>query len=72
MIDFQHVNILPESFFSFYLHLSSDPFVQAVAAKIGFPVSSQLGLLASAAGIVIQSGISPLGEHQRPYTSIRR
>ena len=70
MVDFQHVNILPKSFFSFYLHGDTDPFVQAVAAKIGFPVSSQLGLLASAGGIVIQSGISTFGEHQRPYVSI--
>jgi len=72
MIDFQHVNILPKSFFSFYLHRNTDPFVQAVAAKIGFPVSSQLGLLASAAGIVIQSGISAFGEHQCPCVLIRR
>ena len=55
MIDFQHVNILPKSLFSFYLYRSTDPLVRAVAAKIGFPVSSQLGLLASAAGIVIIS-----------------
>jgi len=63
MVDFQHVNILPKSFFSFYLHRGSYPFVQAVAAKVDFPVSSQLGLLAAAAGIVIQSGESSFGKH---------
>jgi len=61
IVDFQHVNILPKSFFSFYLHGDSYPFVKAVAAKIDFPVFSQLGLLAAAAGIVTQSGKSSFG-----------
>jgi hypothetical protein len=63
MVDFQHVNILSQSFFSMYLHCSS-PFVQAVAAKIGFPVSSQLDLLFSAAINVLQSGNTSLGACQ--------
>jgi len=64
MVDCQHVNVLPQSFFSFYLHRSGGPFVRAVAAKIDFPVSSQLDLLETAAIIVLQSGNGPLGEHQ--------
>ena len=51
MVDFQHVNtvsFLPESFASFYIH-NTDSFVRAVGEKINFPVSSQLGLLQSAA-----------------------
>ncbi len=63
MVDFQHVNILPESFFSYYLHLSSNALVKAVAAKLNFPTSSKLDLLQLAAGIVVQSGNSSLGEH---------
>ena len=59
MINFQHTIILPKSFFSFYPRRSSDPFVQAVAAKIGFPVSLQLGLLASGAGIIISASVWP-------------
>jgi hypothetical protein len=64
MVNFQYVNVLPESFFGLYLHGSGGPFLQAVAAKIGFPVSSQLDLLSSAAVIVVQSGNSSLGEYQ--------
>jgi hypothetical protein len=64
MVDCQYVNVLPQSFFSFYLHGSSAPLVQAVAAKIDFPVSSQLDLLGAAAFIVLQSGNSCFGEYQ--------
>ncbi|KAG5638515.1 hypothetical protein H0H81_012152 [Sphagnurus paluster] len=72
MVDYQHVNILPQSFASFYLHRSSDPFVKAVAAKIDFPVSSKLDLLMQAAYIVLQSGNSSFGEPQRLYVSAVR
>jgi len=61
LTDCQHINILPQSFFSLYLHSSTDRFIKAVAARVGFPVSSQLGLLESAAGIVVQSGKSSFG-----------
>jgi hypothetical protein len=63
MVDCQYVNILPQSFFSMHLDCSS-PFVQAVAAKIGFPESSQLDLLFSAAFNVLQSGNTSLGAYQ--------
>ncbi|KAG5641160.1 hypothetical protein DXG03_005876 [Asterophora parasitica] len=61
LTDCQHINVLPESFCSFYLHTSTDPIVQAVSAALNFPTSSQLGLLKSANGIVIQSGTSSFG-----------
>ncbi|KAJ7214248.1 hypothetical protein B0H12DRAFT_367766 [Mycena haematopus] len=61
LVDCQHINILPESFFSFYLHNSADPVVRAVAVALDFPVSPQLGLLEAAAGIVMQIGNSAFG-----------
>jgi len=57
IINFQHAIILPKSFFSFYPHHSSDPFMWAVATKIGFSVSLQLGLLVLATGIVISASV---------------
>ncbi|KAJ6456955.1 hypothetical protein C8R45DRAFT_569196 [Mycena sanguinolenta] len=46
-IDCQDINVLPASFFSFYLHRWSrtDPLVRAVAAALDFPVSEKLRLL---------------------------
>lgn len=52
MVDFRHVNVLPQSFFSYYLDLSSDAFVQVVAAKLNFAPSSQLDLLQLAAHLM--------------------
>ena len=64
MIDLKSVNILPESFFSFYLHYirSRDKLVQAVAERLRFPVSEHVELLGLACTIVVQSGVIPLGE----------
>ncbi|KAF8214039.1 hypothetical protein K438DRAFT_1750129 [Mycena galopus ATCC 62051] len=56
LTDCQHINVLPRSFFSFYLDGSTKPLIQAVATTVDFPASSQLSLLNSAAGIILQSG----------------
>ena len=72
MTDYQHVNVLPQSFASFYFHYTTHPFVKAVAERINLPVSSQLALLASAAGIVLQSGNSSFGELRRLCASTIR
>ena len=61
VIDCQHVNVFPQSFASFYFHCNTDLFVEVVAEKIDFPVSSQFALLESAAVIVMQSGGSSFG-----------
>ena len=60
-VDYQHVNVLPQSFASLYFHTAIEPFLKAVAKKIDLPVSSQLGLLNSAFCIVVQSGVSSFG-----------
>ncbi|KAI6144141.1 hypothetical protein BKA82DRAFT_4180694 [Pisolithus tinctorius] len=72
MVDYQHVNVLPHSFASFYFHSAPDPFVEAVAKKISLPVSSQLNLLQSAAVIVIQSGIRSFGLDENGDVKSRR
>ncbi|CAA7269339.1 unnamed protein product [Cyclocybe aegerita] len=59
MIDCQHVNVLPQSFASFYFHHTTDPFVKAVAERINLPVSSQLALVESAASFC-RAAIHPL------------
>ncbi|KAI6105706.1 hypothetical protein F5141DRAFT_1216459 [Pisolithus sp. B1] len=72
MIDCQHVNALPHSFASLYFHSVTDPFVEAIAKKISLPVSSQLNLLESAAGIVLQSGNSSFGLNENGAVKSRR
>ena len=64
LVDCQDINVLPSSFFSFYLHRWSrtDPLVRAVAAAFDFPVSEKLRLLGAAAAVVMQSGDSSFGE----------
>jgi hypothetical protein len=70
MIDFQHVNILSRSFFSFHLHVShwGGEFVNDVASKLNFPrsPSPQLNVLEVAADIILQSDNSSFGEHLEP------
>ena len=68
MVDHQHVNVPPTSFFDYYIYASEDPFLQAVAAKIDFAPSAQRAKLRLAAAIVIQSGNSSLGECHVPFT----
>jgi hypothetical protein len=68
MVDFQHVNVLPQSFTSFYFH-TADPFAKEVAERIDLPVSSQLSLLVQAAIIVMQSGNTSLGKPRRVFAS---
>ncbi|KAJ7211613.1 hypothetical protein GGX14DRAFT_623160 [Mycena pura] len=74
MVDHQHVNVLPTSFFDYYIYASEDPFVQAVAAKIDFAPSAQRAQLRLASAIVIQSGNSSLGlgEDGEPLPRRRR
>ncbi|KDQ19304.1 hypothetical protein BOTBODRAFT_51736 [Botryobasidium botryosum FD-172 SS1] len=72
MIDYQHVNVLPHSFASLYFHSATDAFVKSVAKKISLPVSSQLNLLQSAAGIVLQSSNSSFGLDENGAAKSRR
>jgi hypothetical protein len=65
MVDCEHVNVLPQSFVSFYFHYTAHPFAKAVAERIDLPVSSKLSLLGQAALIVLQSGNSSLGKPWR-------
>jgi hypothetical protein len=68
LIDCGHINVLPESFFNFYLRCDRGmPFIVAVATQLNRDLSpsSKLKLLQSACGIVIQSGLSHFGKHQR-------
>ncbi|KAJ7334139.1 hypothetical protein DFH08DRAFT_880284 [Mycena albidolilacea] len=73
MIDFQHVNILPRSFFSFHLHAShwGGEFADDVASKLNFPRSPQLNVLEVAADIILQSDNSSFGEHLEPPSLIQ-
>ncbi|KAI6130525.1 hypothetical protein EDD16DRAFT_1723446 [Pisolithus croceorrhizus] len=51
---------------------ATDPFAKAIAKKISLPVSSQLNLLESAAGIVLQSGNSSFGLNENGAVKSRR
>ena len=61
MVDYQHVNVLPESLVSFAMHLTTDAFVKAVAEKVDFSQSTKLELLELAAISVMQSANKTLG-----------
>src|SRR5258708_34866949 len=64
-IDWQHVNLLPQSFASFYFHSTTDKVVKEVASRISPQRSTKLSLIEAAAGNVLQGGIpdyrKPLG-----------
>lgn len=62
MVDYQHVNVLPESFVSFALHVATHAFAKAVAEKVDLPQSTQLEDLELAAIIVMQSANKTLGK----------
>jgi len=62
MVDYQYINVLPESFVSFALHVTTHSFVKAVAEKVDFPQSTQLEQLELAAIIVMQSANKTLGK----------
>ena len=70
LVDCQHINVLPESFFSLYLHCNTQLFIKDVTAQLNLRPSSKLALLESASGSIIQSGNSSFGKHQqRPCAS---
>jgi len=56
-VDWQHVNLLPQSFASFYFHSTTDKVVKAVASRISLQRSAKLELIEAAAGSVVQGGI---------------
>jgi len=56
-VDWQHVNLLPQSFASFYFHSTTDKVVQAVASQIDLPRSTKLNLIQAAAISVLQGGV---------------
>ncbi|KAF7328848.1 Protein kinase-like domain [Mycena venus] len=79
MVDFQHVNVLPRSFFSHYLHYSpwAGVVAKAVEAKLGFPRSPHLDLLALANALIGRSdyssfGLDEYGEPMEPRQRRRR
>ncbi|KAI0040263.1 hypothetical protein FA95DRAFT_1566555 [Auriscalpium vulgare] len=71
-VDWQHVNLLPHSFASFYFHSTTDDLVLAVASRISLPRSTKLRLMGAAVGIVIQSGVRAFGELQVCLRMVRR
>jgi len=62
MVDYQYVNVVPESLVSFALHVTSHSFVKAVAEKLEFPQSTQLEQLEPATISVMQSANKTLGK----------
>ena len=61
-VDWQHVNLLPQSFASFYFHSTTDRLVKEVASRISLQRSTKLSLIEAAAGNVVQGGIPDYGE----------
>jgi hypothetical protein len=70
MVDYQHVNVLPESFVSFAMHFNPSRFGEAVAEMVDFPRSTKLEVLELAAIIVMQSGNGSFGGCQRDLDDI--
>ncbi|KAF9519852.1 hypothetical protein BS47DRAFT_1481746 [Hydnum rufescens UP504] len=48
-VDWQHVNLLPQSFASYYFHSTADKVVKAVASRISLQRSTKLKLIDAAA-----------------------
>lgn len=64
MVDYQYVNVLPESLVSFAMHVPTHSFVKAVAEKVDLRQSTQLEQLELAAILIMQSANKTLGDYQ--------
>jgi len=56
-VDWQHVNLLPQPFASFYFHSTPNKVAHAVASRISLQRSTKLELIEVAAYTVVQGGI---------------